>query len=420
VADRDRTGVTTTAGAARFDPLDPAFVASPYEHYAVLRDDDPVHWSELLCGFVITRFDDVDAVLRDTTMSSDIRRATSNPVVDLELEGMAEHGRASETIVHLDEPDHGRVRKLMAEPFRVREVNRLGDLVNARVTAALDRLAAEHGGREVHLDLVGDLAYPLPVEVFSAWLGVPEEANPQFRYWTSWVARSRDPLPTEEREEFFTALIDMYDYLGGQAEAKRQAPAGDLLSYLVHSEDGGDRLSHEELMAQLITLYMAGHEPTASLVAAGILALFGQPDQLARLRSEPDLMRNAVCELLRYDGPNQFVRRVTTRALRLSGVDIPAGAVLYVGLASANRDPRRWGPSSETVVLDRPDANQHLQFGGGPHACLGSHLARLQAERFLAAFLDRLDGLTLDGEPVWSTRMFIRGLHALPVRCSIR
>jgi cytochrome P450 len=420
VADGHRAGVTTTTGPARFDPLDPAFVASPYEHYAVLRDDDPVHWSELLCGFVLTRFDDVEAVLREPTMSSDIRNATSNPVVDLELAGMAEHGRASQTIVHLDDPDHGRVRKLMAEPFRVREVNRLGELVASRVTAALDRLADEHGGREVHLDLVGDLAYPLPVEVFSAWLGVPEEANPQFRYWTSWVARSRDPMPAGERDELFAALGDMYDYLVGQAEAKRLAPAGDLLSYLVHSEDAGDRLSHDELMAQLITLYMAGHEPTASLVANGILALLGHPDQLARLRAVPDLMRNAVCELLRYDGPNQFVRRVTTRPMTLAGVDIPAGAVLYVGLASANRDPRRWGPTAETVVIDRPDASQHLQFGGGPHACLGSHLARLQAERFLAAFLDRLHGLTLAGEPVWSTRMFIRGVHALPVRCSIR
>jgi cytochrome P450 len=412
--------VTTTSGRARFDPLDPAFIASPYERYAVLRDEDPVHWSELLCGFVLSRYDDVDAVLREPTMSSDIRNAAPNPVVDLELAGMAERGRAGRTIVHLDDPDHGRVRKLMAEPFRVREVNRLGDLVASRVATALDRLADEHGGREVHLDLVGDLAYPLPVEVFSAWLGVPEEANPQFRYWTSWVARSRDPMPAVERDEFFAALGDMYEYLAGQAEAKHQAPADDLLSYLVHSEDGDDRLSHDELMAQLITLYMAGHEPTASLVANGILALLGHPDQLARLRAEPGLMRNAVCELLRYDGPNQFVRRVTTRPMALSGVDIPAGALLYVGLASANRDPRRWGPTAETVVIDRPDANQHLQFGGVPHACLGSHLARLQAERFLAAFLDRLQGLTLDGEPEWSTRMFIRGLHALPVRASIK
>jgi cytochrome P450 len=412
--------VTTATGPVRFDPLDPAFVASPYEQYEVLRDADPVHWSDLLWGWVVTRFDDVAAVLRDPSMSSDIRNATPTPIVELELEGLAEHGRASRTIVHLDDPDHTRVRKLMAEPFRVREINRLGSLVDRQVAAALDGLRARLGDRTVTLDLVGDLAYPLPVEIFSAWLGMPEESAPQFRSWTSWVARSRDPMPPDERAEFYAALDSMHDYLAAEAEARRRVPAGDLLSYLVHTEDDGEQLSHDELMAQLVTLYMAGHEPTASLVATGILALLRHPSQLDRVRADPGLLRNAVSELLRYDGPNQFIRRITTQPTRLGGVEVPAGAVLYVGLASANRDPRRWGPDADTVVVDRPDAGQHVQFGGGAHACLGSHLARLQAERILAAFLLRLDGLELAGEPVWSTRMFIRGLHSLPVRGSVR
>ena len=412
--------MTTATGPVRFDPLDPAFVACPYEQYEVLRDEDPVHWSDLLWGWVITRFDDVAAVLRDPSMSSDIRNATPTPIVELELEGLAEHGRASRTIVHLDDPDHARVRKLMAEPFRVREINRLGRLVDDKVAAALDGVRARLGDQTVTLDLVGDLAYPLPVEIFSAWLGMPDESTPQFRHWTSWVARSRDPMPPDERAEFYAALDSMHDYLAAQAEARRRAPTGDLLSYLVHTEDDGDELSHDELMAQLITLYMAGHEPTASLVATGILALLRHPSQLDRLRADPDLLRNAVSEVLRYDGPNQFVRRITTQPTRLGGVEVPAGAVLYVGLASANRDPRRWGPDADAVVVDRDDASQHVQFGGGAHACLGSHLARLQAERILAAFLRRLDGLELAGDPVWSTRMFIRGLHALPVRCSVR
>jgi cytochrome P450 len=424
MADRHRTrpGVTTATGPVRFDPLDPAFVASPYEQYAVLRHADPVHWSDLLCGWVLTRYDDVAATLRDPSMSSDIRNATPTPIVELELEGLAQHGRASRTIVHLDDPDHARVRKLMAEPFRVREINRLGGLVDEHVAAALDRLGARlgDGGETVVLDLVGDLAYPLPVEIFSAWLGMPDESTPQFRRWTGWVARSRDPMPPDERAEFYAALDSMHDYLAAQAEARRHAPTGDLLSYLVHTEDGGEQLTHDELMSQLVTLYMAGHEPTASVVANGILALLRHPSQLDRLRADPDLLRNAVSELLRYDGPNQFVRRITTQPTRLGGVEVPAGAVLYVGLASANRDPRRWGPDADTVVIDRPDAGQHLQFGGGAHACLGSHLARLQAERMLAAFLRRLDDLELGGEPVWSTRMFIRGLHSLPVRCSVR
>lgn len=411
--------MSATTDPVRFDPLDPAFIASPYGQYADLRDHDPVHWSQLLCGWVITRFDDVSAILRDPSMSSDIHKAVPTPITELELAGLAENPRASRTIVHLDDPDHGRVRRLLAEPFRVREVHRLASLVEQRVGAALDRLRDERGAGEIALDLVEDLAYPLPVEIFSEWLGVPEEANPRFRHWVGWVARSRDPLSVAERGELFAALDAMYDYLADQAEAKRRAPAGDLLSYLVHADDGGDRLSHDELMSQLVTLYMAGHEPTAGLVGNGVLALLQQPDQLARLRAEPALVRNAVSELLRYDGPNQFVRRITTRPTVVGVAEVPAGAVLYAGLASANRDPRRWGASADAVVVDRADAGQHLQFGAGAHACLGAHLARLQAELFLRAFLSRLDGLALAGEPVWSTRMFIRGLSSLPVRCTI-
>lgn len=402
-----------------FDPLDPAFVASPYEHYAVLRDEDPVHWSELLWGYVVTRYEDVSAVLREPTMSSDIHNATPNPIVELELEGLRDHGRASKTVVHLDDPDHGRVRKLMAEPFRVREVDRLRSLVEAKVGDALDALVARGAGPQ-EIDLVADLAYPLPVEIFSEWLGVPEESHPQFRYWTSWVARSRDPMPPSERDEFFAALDAMYDYLENQAAEKRRSPAGDLLTHLVHSEDDGERLSHDELMSQLITLYMAGHEPTASLVSNAVLALLYQPDQLSRLRADPSVMRNAVLEFLRFDGPNQFIRRITTEPMVIGSVDVPPGSVLYVGLASANRDPRKWGDSADRVDVGRADAGDHVQFGAGPHVCLGAHLARLQSELFLSAFVDRLDGIELAGEPEWSTRMFIRGLASLPVRCRIR
>jgi cytochrome P450 len=414
------------SGQPQFDPFDPGFIRSPYGHYAVLQDSDPVHWSDLLHGWIITRHDDVAEILRDPTMSSDIRRATPTPVTELEIEGLRAHGRARVTVVHMDDPDHSRVRKLLATPFRVREVGKLASLVEQRVGDALDRLRdgtrAEggDGDRAAGFDLVTEIAYPLPVEIFSAWLGMPEEANPRFRYWTGWVARSRDPMSLDERQELYEALEAMHTYLAEQAEARRRTSTGDLLSYLVEVEDGTDRLTHEELMAQLITLYMAGHEPTAGLVGNGILALLHHPDQLERLRAEPTLVRNAVSELLRYDGPNQFVRRITTRPTEVGGVPVPAGDVLFLGLAAANRDPRRWGATADAVIVDRPDADHHLQFGGGAHACLGAHLARLQAERFLAALLTRLDGLELAGEPVWSTRMFIRGLSSLPVRCTVR
>jgi cytochrome P450 len=407
------------AGGPTFDPFDPAFVESPYETYALLRDEDPVHWSELLWGWVVTRYDGVSRVLTEPTMSSDINKATPNPLSELEIAGLATRARASSTIVHLDDPDHARVRKLMAEPFRVREVSKLGPLIEARVEGALDRLHERHGDDLVELDLVAELNYPLPVEIFSEWLGMPEESNPQFREWTSWVARSRDPMSLEERDQLYDALDAMYDYLAAMAAEKRRSPTDDLLSYLVAAEEDGSVLSEDELMSQLITLYMAGHEPTAGLVGNAVLALLRQPDQLELLRADPSLLRNAVLEMLRYDGPNQFVRRISTEPMELGGREIPGGSVLYTGLASGNRDPRRWGPTADVVDVTRPDAKDHLQFGAGAHLCLGSHLARLQAERFLGAYLARLADLELAGEPVWSTRMFIRGLNSLPVRCRI-
>jgi cytochrome P450 len=404
----------------RFDPLDRSFVESPYEQYAVLRDEDPVHYSKLLCGWIVTRFEGVAGLLKDPTISSSIHNATPTPITEIELASLAEQPRAARTMVLLDDPDHGRIRRLMAEPFRVREVTRLRGLIAERVDAAFARLRHVHGSGAAELDLIQELAYPLPVEIFSAWLGIPDEANAEFRHWIRWVARSRDPLVAQERVDFFRALDDMHAYLEEQAERKRAEPGDDLLSYLVDIEQAGERLTSEELLAQLVTLYMAGHEPTAALIGNGVVALLHHPDQMARLREQPGLVRNAVSELLRYDGPNQFVRRVTTQPTVVGDVELPAGAVVYPCLASADRDDRRWGENADEVVVDRPDAGQHLQFGAGAHACLGSHLARLQAEIVLGAILEGLEGVELAGEPQWSARMFIRGLDSLPIRCSIR
>jgi cytochrome P450 len=411
----------TTAAPVTFDPFEDGFVDSPYDQYRRLREADPVHHSNLLHGWVLTRFDDVAKLLRDPSISSDIHNATPTPLTINELERLAERTRAEQTIVLMDDPDHARVRRLMADPFRAREIGRLTERVTARVKGALDDLLAQRGPGLVEFDLIADFAYPLPVEIFSEMLGVPDEDHARFRYLSQQVARTVDPIMTDaEREECLAALDEMYDYLRAHAEGKRRSPTDDLLSTLVHAEHDGEGFTEPELMAQLITLYLAGHEPVTSLLGAGTLALLQAPDQLAKLRADPTLVRNAVSELLRYDGPNQFMRRITTRPTMVGDVELPAGAVIYASPAAANRDPARWGDTAEQVVVDRPDAAQHLQFGAGVHACLGSHLARLQAEIALGAILARLDDLELDGDPGWSTRMFIRGLASLPVRCSIR
>ncbi len=415
----------TAAAAPQFNPFDASFTETPYELYASLRDGDPVQYSDLLCGWIVTRHDDVAALLRDPTISSSVHSATPTPVTKIELERLAEQPRAGRTVVMMDDPDHARTRRLMAKPFRVNAIEALRERVYERMHAALDRLAergrtAGGAATPVDFDLVEDFAYPLPVEIFSEMLGVPAEDSPKFRHWTQCVARSVDPvLPDSDRDECLAGLDEMCAYLADHAELKRAHPADDLMSHLVHAEIDGERLNDLDLMSQLVTLYMAGHEPTSVLIGSGTLALTRHPDQLEALRSDRSLMRNAIAELLRYDGPNQFTRRITTQPTALSGVELPAGAVVYAGLASANRDPRFWGDESEVVRIARPDASKHLQFGAGAHACLGSHLARLQAEVAFDAILDRLGGLEVTGEPVVATRMFLRGLTSLPVRAVI-
>lgn len=394
-----------------FDPFEDGFASWPYDQYRRLREADPVHWSDLLCGWLLTRHDDVVRVLRDATMSSDLDRATPSPVIDLHRarqDGARGEGR---TLVLLDDPEHARLRRLLQPSFTARSIERLRASVAERVDAALGELAPEGS-----MALVADFAYPLPVAVFCDMLGIPAEAGPRFREWTAAVARSLDLVISEDDHAACMALLgEMEQYLSDVAEEKRGRPGDDMLSALVHAEVDGERLTHGELVAQLVTLYVAGHEPTTALIGNGMAALFAHPDQLARLQADPSLIPAAVQELLRFDGPNQFVRRVATEALDLDDRTVEPGDVVYVGVGAANHDPARWGDDAGTLRVDRPDAAQHVQFGGGVHHCLGSHLARVQAEEALTALLTRLGPLRPDGDVTWSGRMTLRSVAEVPI-----
>lgn len=409
---------------AMFDPLADGFVEWPYDQYRRLRAEDPIHRSELLHGYCVTRFADVNAILRDASVSSEIDNATPTPLTVDEVRRRDESALGGRTLVLLDDPAHAQLRKLVMKPFRPREVEGVRDLVEERVRVRVDQLVADRGAGPIELDLIEDFAYPLPVEIFCQMLGIPEEDHPIFRFWVNCIARSLDPvMGAEERLALMGHIDEMHQFLEAMVADKRGRDDDDVLSDLIHAQEDGQSLTHEELMAQIMTLYVAGHEPTAGLVGNGMLALLRQPDQWALLQSDRSLLRNAVSELLRYDGPNQFVRRIATRDLHFETPGgretIPAGSVIYASPASANRDETRWGPTVDEVDLTRADAGQHLQFGGGVHACLGSHLARLQAEAMFSALLDRFDGIELAGDPVWSTRMVIRGLNQLPVRATV-
>ncbi len=413
------------AEPAMFNPLADGYVEWPYDQYARLRAEDPIHRSELLHGYCVTRFADVNTILRDPSISSELDNAIPTPLTIDEIRRRDEAPRQGRTLVLLDDPDHAQIRSLIAKPFRPREVEDLRGLVEDRVRVRVDHLIAAHGSGVIEFDLIEDFAYPLPVEIFCQMLGIPEEDHPVFRFWVNCIARSLDPvMDAVEREALVKHMDEMYAFIETLIEEKRGRDDDDILSDLIHTQEDGQSLSHEDLITQIVTLYVAGHEPTAGLVGNGMLALLNQPDQWTLLQADRSHLRNAVHELLRYDGPNQFVRRIAMRDMDFetpSGTTtIPAGSVIYASPASANRDAQRWGDTVDTVDITRVDAGQHLQFGAGIHACLGSHLARLQSEAMFAALLDRFENVELAGDPVWSTRMVIRGLNQLPVRATLR
>ena len=250
-----------------FDPLEEGFIDWPYDQYRRLRAEAPVHRSELLHGWVVTRYDDVNAILRDPASSSEIDNAAPTPLTVSEIE-RRDQSTGGRTLVLLDDPDHARLRKLVAKPFRPSEIDKLRRLIDERVQARVDQLVAEHGRDEpVELDLIAEFAYPLPVEIFCEMLGIPEEDHPIFRHWVNGIARGLDPvMGAEERERLRTEFQDMMKFLEQLVEAKRGEDGDDVLSGLIHAEEDGQTLTHEELLAQIITLYVAGHEPTAGLV----------------------------------------------------------------------------------------------------------------------------------------------------------
>lgn len=409
-----------THSTVRFDPFEEGYTEWPYAQYARLRSADPVHKSELLQGWVLTRYADVDRVLKDPSMSSDIDRATPTPNTEMEIKRRSEIEQGdADPLPLLDEPDHTRVRRLIAPTFRKGSVKNLHETIDRHVGELLDAIVERHGSSGT-FDLVSEFAYPMPVMVICELMGVPEEDGPEFRHWVQLVALGLDPfISPADRELSLGAGEEMRDYLRQQVAAKRGAPTDDLTSELAAATEDGEQLTADELILQLQTLYIAGHEPVTAVLGNGFRGLFEQPDQLQMLRDDPSLLEHAVLELLRYDGPNQFVRRIATQDLHFDGGTIPAGAVIYPGIAAANHDPEEFGEDADSIRVDRPSAAHHLQLGAGIHACLGTHLAKLESEIAVRRLLERFPHLELVAPPTWANRMVLRSVNELQVRYTL-
>jgi cytochrome P450 len=277
------------------------------------------------------------------------------------------------------------------------------------VDEALERIA---GAGEV--DLVAELAYPLPFQVISEMLGMPEVDHERLRELSGLSVRATEPIADPTLVPLIIAADEeMITILTGVVDWKRENPGNDLLTALIDAEDG-DRLSTDELVAQVVLLYIAGHETEVNLLSGGTLALLRHPEQLALLRENPDLAGNAVDELLRYDAPSHIGRRITVTPYEVGGHVIPPGAMVIALLASANRDARFWGPDVDEVRLDRPNARQHMAFGAGLHHCLGAALARMEARVAFSRLVRRFPDLALR-DVQWNGRINLRGPASLTV-----
>jgi cytochrome P450 len=399
------------------NPFEPGFFDNPYAQYAQVREQDPVHMSPLGV-LVLFRYDDVYRVLRDPGMSVELRNATPlNVTMDADIQAMFEERRAggTHTMLNLDPPDHHRLRRLVSKVFTPRTVEELNPRVHELVNEHLDAVAARGTGE---MDLIADLAFPLPFIVISEMLGIPEGRDRnQLREWSGAVVKTFDPILTrEEQLAAFDAIDNIIEYVNEAIDYKRTHPGDDLLTALIAAEDEGDRLSAEELVEQVMLLYVAGHETTVNLIGNGTLALLRDRAQLELLQGDPSLDTNLPDELLRFDGPVQMSRRVTLKPTKFGDRTVEAGTVLMTCLGSANRDAQRWGDTADQLDLRRADANQHMAFGGGVHSCLGAHLARLEARVAIGSLVRRFPQLALaTDQPEWNGRIVLRGLNALPL-----
>ena len=402
-----------------FNPFEPGFTADPYPQYAALVAENPVQ--QLAFGpWAVFRYDDAVTLLRDPRLSvADDAVQGANVRVETRRQILGEERaeRGTRQMLNLDPPDHTRLRGLVQQVFTPKMIEGLTGRVQELVDGLLAAAVATTLDGEL-VDLIRDFAFPLPFMVISEMLGMPEgKDRVTLRDLAHTLTLGLEPvLAFQHMDEILAASDAMNDHVLDAIEWKRANPADDLLSALIAAERDGDRLSPQELLDQVILLYVAGHETTVNLIGNGTLALLGHRDQFERWAADPSLTTTAIEELLRFDPPVQFSRRVTTSPVELNGHAIDAGMFVLTGLASANRDPAKWGDTAARLDLGRVGAAQHLSFGSGIHHCLGAALARLEGRIALGTLVARFPRTQLaTDEPAWNGRMVLRGLDSLPV-----
>jgi cytochrome P450 len=392
---------------------DDASLQDPHAFYALLREEGPVHKAMLPMGtpaWVVTRYSDARAALSDARLSKDVERSSElmRQFQPDAVDQPADNTDMFRHLLNMDAPDHTRLRKLVTKAFTARRIESLRPRVQEISDGLIASMVANAGNGP--LDLLDEYAFPLPITVICELIGVPHDARDDFRTWSNIL------LQSGPRDEAQAAGLAMAQYLNGLIEAKRAEPIDDMLSELIRASDDDDSLSQSEVLSMLFLLLVAGHETTVNLIGNGLLALMRNPEQLAALRADRDLLPSAIEEFLRFDGPlNLATFRFTSEPIELGGVQIPKDEFVMISLLAANRDPQQYQEPDRLELGRNPS---HVAFGHGIHFCLGAPLARMEATIAFTGLLDHFDDIEL-AVPVtdlsYRPSSLIHGLTHLPV-----
>ena len=390
--------------------LDPEVLADPYPLFHRLRTEDPVHWDPFLHAWVVTRYKDVVTVLHHYSAE---RTPTPKQLAAM---GLGSLNPISEIMVKqmlfLDPPTHTRLRSLASQAFTPQRVEVLRGHIRDITDRLLDKVQAKG-----HMDVIADLAEPLPCIVTAEMLGVPVEDYQQLKAWSQDFAEMLGNFQhnPERAPRILKSVLEMADYFRSAMREQRLHPRDGLVSSLMNAEIQGDRLSEEEVIANCIVTMVGGQETTTNLIGNGVLALLRNPDQLEKLRSDLSLIPSAVEELLRYESPSQHTARLAPEDTILGGRRIRKRQAVIAVMAAGNRDPERF-PDPDRLDITRAD-NRHLAFGWAAHFCFGAALARIEGQVAFELMLRRLPNWALESGPlVWRSNLGLRGLTRLPLR----